>query len=223
MNACLFDSCSSTSRGGGGAIRIHNIYIAKIYKSTFLQCRADDSQGGGIRITSVMGYPLLRDNFFISCNARLSIDYSEWLDDGGGVSLYESSALSINPTVYDGCRFIECRCAGSGGALIFHSNTAIQQCINTLFVQNQASEGSGVYLYSTLTDTIGAPFRFCFFCKNIASTGTDIYREQYTLASRLSLLFHSFSILTSSIYNGGSNWLPQTIITDKATILNIGH
>ena len=168
---CFFSSCTCTTTStredecGGGAIYVNSVSKVVVSSSLFSSCACYSSNGcdgGAIELWSISFQPLISICIFNLCRAA---------DDGGALSIWESSGL--NPFVCTDCTFLSCNCGGTGGCLIMWGNSEEFKGCNMLFASGRAAHG-GAFATSSSSSHPNYEILFCFFLRNTASSGNDI-------------------------------------------------
>eukprot|EP00770_Monocercomonoides_exilis_P006176 MONOS_6146.1-p1 / transcript=MONOS_6146.1 / gene=MONOS_6146 / organism=Monocercomonoides_exilis_PA203 / gene_product=unspecified product / transcript_product=unspecified product / location=Mono_scaffold00189:93049-98826(+) / protein_length=1926 / sequence_SO=supercontig / SO=protein_coding / is_pseudo=false len=220
----------------GGALYVHDNSLAtlNVENSSFVKCNATSTRGGGI-FASKIGECTVKHSSFVECYCVASTNYGGagaeieemaiqvfvgnclfrdgWSgNDGGGLGIWSSKTTKTKDCVLD-CFFQNCsgHCSTNtdGGGLIHWypvDKIVVHNCLFEGCYSPYHGGGMSMMVRNYGGDIVG----FCFFHKNSAPNGNDVYVDDN---SKNSQLFNCYSTRTEGVryYAGGdkSEWLPN--------------
>ena len=196
VQKCSFFHCHSTLPSGG--VSSLCISSASVSDSVFYDCTCtytDYQEGGGVLMANISIQPLIKFSSFISCSTG---------DDSGGCGIFFSHSFLTQAV--QSCRFIDCKGViddSQGGGAIVNNNVAFVTLTNCLFSLCNTPFQAGGLALSCPSGTTPQPLTFCYFHKNTAKYGNDIFF--YYAPNPSSGIIHCFSTSSSDKISYVSN------------------
>ena len=211
LESCTFLSCSSEREGG--AIHTSSIHTLDAKHSFFHKCststKENDEGSGAMWINGIKQILSVSDNSFISCTSKAS----------GGAFIVKDCTENIQGEVIRNCRYIDCNATDTspdGGAIWIWTNDKLLGLKNCLFsVCNSGQDGGAVKHTLYKYEEKSFPLRYCFFNKNKAPNGNDIFFNSLPADAPCLHCFSTSDSKRVSHYVGSDrssldpNWLPQ--------------
>ena len=207
--SCSFSECSAPD---GGAIYTSTLSSFELQNSFFFDCsstyNSSNHGGGSVWISAIQHQLVLCTNEFTSSTCKGS---------GGGVLIEQCSDTIYGAEIIHGCKFLDCNATDQspdgGGVCVWNNLKTIGLCCCLFSSCHSAEDGGAIRHDINGYEPNSYPIRFCFFERNAAMYGNDIY---FSYALSESPCFHCFSTATeqSICYSTGDynynfdDWLP---------------
>ena len=171
IKKCCFNSCSADAEGG--AIHTSSIRTLDVTESLFRHCSStvayNDHGSGAIWIYGIHQKLSILNNCFISCTSKSS----------GGAFLIQDCTSQVTGELINSCRFLDCNATDEtpdGGAVCIWTNSVLIRIVSSLFSTCFSGDNGGAIRHRLNGySTQSYPVRYCFFNKNLAPLGNDIY------------------------------------------------
>ncbi|KAK2954341.1 hypothetical protein BLNAU_10673 [Blattamonas nauphoetae] len=170
ITSCRFEHCSTNDEySGAGGLYLHGnngqvpIPQFELVDCVFADCTAT-FQGGGICVNGVLDLSVVNTRFE-HCELLSEYDYPS----GGGLGLSGSSPLTV-----EWSHFIECSCAGDGGALYFNQGKDLSRSRMFCYANNVTKFTDVAIMCNSTTVPPTLKFENCFTTVSSDSSGMII-------------------------------------------------